>query len=164
MSHSVPEWARFIEPDPSQPVHWRLRRAKENDHPFCERLYVMTMEPLLRPLDAWKPADMLEKLRSSFRLSDVLVVVADQADAGWLQVTDDGSGLILNQMHLLPQWRARGIGSSILDGLIAYARHHRRRIALSVAHNNRARALYERKGFSQVAREDWRLDLEFVPR
>ncbi len=54
-------------------------------------------------------------------------------------------------MGVVQAWRGRGVGSCLLDALIAAAREEGlTSLSLSVEPDNRARRLYERVGFRQV--------------
>ena len=163
MSDVLPQWAQDIRGAAAGTSQWSFRVAAENDLAFCERLYVMTMRPLLRELQAWEPDIVLPRLRASFESGDTLIIVADGRDVGWMQVVTDPHKFTLTQMHLLPEYRDLGIGSTILTALIALARQSNRQIALSVCKNNRAWALYERFGFHDVGRHGWRIDMMYTP-
>lgn len=52
---------------------------------------------------------------------------------------------------VLPEWRGRGIGTGLMEALIASAARQRlRALSLTVALENPARGLYERLGFAAV--------------
>lgn len=44
-------------------------------------------------------------------------VVVDGEGVGWLRLTDDGAGAVLEELHLAKTWRRRGLGSAVLHGL-----------------------------------------------
>ena len=163
MAQELPHWALYISGPSKSDIPWHVRVATPDDHAFCELLYVETMKPLLCALNAWAPYVMLPKLRAYFLSSDTLIIVVDDRDVGWLQVEVRDHDYVLTQMHLLPQFRRRGIGSGILAGFLRLARETGRPVALSVVKNNPARALYEAHGFVEVARAGWRVDMAFKP-
>ena len=71
-------------------------------------------------------------------------------DPGYGFVADDVAEV---SMGVDPDCRGRGIGTALLDALIARARVlGLRAVSLSVEDGNRARALYERAGFRVVGR------------
>lgn len=79
--------------------------------------------------------------------------------AAWLRfftANDPGYGFVdidvpEVSMGIVKQWRGKGIGSRLLDGLIDAARDARLpALSLSVEPDNFARGLYERFGFQQV--------------
>lgn len=74
------------------------------------------------------------------------------ADPGYGYLGDDVPELTIG---VAPAYRGRGIGSALLAAVIEQARdrgHHA--ISLSVEDGNRAQLLYERAGFTAVARHD----------
>lgn len=92
-----------------------------------------------------------------------VVAVADTATIGaaWCRTfsaEDPGYGFVAADvpeasMGVALMWRGQGVGTALLDGLIARARAlGLHAISLSVEDGNRARALYERFGFSVVGR------------
>lgn len=97
------------------------------------------------------------------RPADVGVVAMDQdgrsIGAAWFRMLsqdEPGFGFVETAVPELiigvrPLWRARGVGRSLLRGLLdeASARGHRR-VSLSVEHDNFARGLYRSEGFVVV--------------
>jgi ribosomal protein S18 acetylase RimI-like enzyme len=92
-----------------------------------------------------------------------IVAVADSAPVGaaWCRTflaEGPGYGFVAADVPeasigVAPAWRGHGIGTALLDELIARARANGlRAISLSVESGNRARALYERAGFRVVRR------------
>lgn len=79
--------------------------------------------------------------------------------AAWLRfftVSDPGYGFIDVDtpevaMGIVPEWRGRGVGTRLLDALVDGAREAGlAKLSLSVESDNRARRLYERRGFRAV--------------
>lgn len=76
----------------------------------------------------------------------------------WLRLlagTEKGYGYVDDEtpelgMAVLPEYRGRGIGSSLLKRLLESARTKYRRICLSVSADNAALRLYERAGFERA--------------
>lgn len=67
----------------------------------------------------------------------------------------DNDRFLIDGICVAPDWQGMGVGSALLDGLCAEARHRGYASArLDVVDSNpRARALYERKGFVPVRTE-----------
>lgn len=85
----------------------------------------------------------------------------DAADPGYGYLADDIPEITIG---VAPAHRGHGVGSALLSALIAQARAlGHQSISLSVEDGNRARALYERAGFTTVGRnggsDTMRLDL-----
>lgn len=75
------------------------------------------------------------------------LVLCDAAVAGRLYVHRGSSEIRIVDVALLPDFRGRGLGSTLLGELIAEAAASRRALTIHVEQWNRARRLYERLGF-----------------
>ncbi|HWF52034.1 MAG TPA: GNAT family N-acetyltransferase [Solirubrobacteraceae bacterium] len=96
--------------------------------------------------------------RASF---DVIIVAG--RPAGRLCVDRDADAIHVIEIALLPEFRDRGVGTQILEGLLEEGAAVGRLVSLRVERDNRARRLYERLGF-QLARDgEVYLGLEWVP-
>ena len=91
----------------------------------------------------------------------VAVTGAATVGAAWCRAfpaIDPGYGFVAEDvpevsLGVMPEWRGCGIGTALLDDLIAGARsRHLAAVSLSVEDGNRARNLYRRAGFSVVGR------------
>lgn len=94
-----------------------------------------------------------------------VVAVADSSTVGaaWCRTftaRDPGYGFVADDipeavLGLAPAWRGQGIGTAMLDELIDRARDRGLvGMSLNVEDGNTARVLYERAGFSVVARAE----------
>jgi ribosomal protein S18 acetylase RimI-like enzyme len=92
-----------------------------------------------------------------------LVVVADGTDVGRLYRAELDGELELMDIALLPEWRGQGIGSLLLEDLLAEADARGLTVTLYVEHWNPARRLYDRLGFVAVGQDDVYLRMERQP-
>jgi ribosomal protein S18 acetylase RimI-like enzyme len=96
-----------------------------------------------------------------------LVVEVDGEPVGRLYrrdiVDEDPPELRLMDIALLPQWRNRGIGSALLDALLAEATARGLTVTLHVERWNPARTLYERLGFVDRGEDDVYGRMEWCP-
>jgi ribosomal protein S18 acetylase RimI-like enzyme len=106
-------------------------------------------------------------------LTSTLRLVCDQPHAGFiLTATSDGAVVAvayaacilslehsgwsgwLEELYVLPEWRERGLGTQLLDAVLAAA-HQRGWVALDLevdSEHQRAISLYQRRGFQPVSR------------
>jgi RimJ/RimL family protein N-acetyltransferase len=88
------------------------------------------------------------------------VAVADGALVGQLGVELERSGVAGLGVHVAAEWRGRGVGSSLMESGIAWAREAgAHKVTLKVwPHNLTARALYRKFGFEEegVLRRQYR--------
>lgn len=91
----------------------------------------------------------------------VIARVSSHGDIGaaWLRLAHGGGSFKLGDhlvpelaMAVLPEFRGRGIGTGMVQRLVAMARRRFPAILLSVREDNRAVRLYERLGFRQTGR------------
>jgi ribosomal protein S18 acetylase RimI-like enzyme len=134
-----------------------LRPATERDYGFAERLYIATMRPLLRKLEAWDEAELLGRFRASFEVAQVRIIQADGRDAGFLQTSETEAEINLDQIHLHRTHRSRGIGSQLIRDLQRAAIAKKKALALAVVRGNRALELYQRLGFNVIGEDATRL-------
>jgi ribosomal protein S18 acetylase RimI-like enzyme len=130
-----------------------LRPVQAADRPFLLTLFASS-----RPDLALLPEPLVrlqfEAQHAAYARARRSVVVVDDVDAGRLYV--EGERVV--DITLLPEFRGRGIGTSLLEGLMD------ERVSLSVACLNPARALYERLGFRVVSDDGAYLSMVWTPR
>jgi ribosomal protein S18 acetylase RimI-like enzyme len=125
------------------------------------RVYASTREDELRPVP-WSDVEKEVFLRSQFEAQDRWwhenyadtsweVIEMDGEAAGRLYVSRWPGEIRIVDIALLPAFRGRGVGTSLLRGLFEEANQSGRPVTIHVEMNNRARGLYERLGFRPVA-------------
>ncbi|MBK7657618.1 MAG: GNAT family N-acetyltransferase [Betaproteobacteria bacterium] len=147
---------------------WRLRGARGTDEPALRALYASTREDELAAAP-WPPAVTAAFLDHQFALqhhhyvthfpeADFLVIESPDGIAGRLyrervpEGAPAGECDAVIDVCLLPAWRRRGVGTSLLRAVMEEATGRGRGVALQVlARNDGARRLYERLGFAVSA-------------
>ncbi len=141
-----------------RPVNLRfdLRPATDADYDFLWRLAKETMQGYVHAIWGWDEDWQAQRFRGSFDASQWRVITVDGQNAGGLLAglrPSDG-GLFLSNIYLLPGFQNRGIGSAIVQSLLAEARTSGLPLTLNVLKSNPdARRLYERLGL-RVVREN----------
>ena len=155
------------------PERIRLRPIHARDLPLLLQIYGSTREIELARV-AWTVEERAAFLASQFDLQhrdyqmrfprgEFHVVQYLEQDIGRLYLDRHGPELRLIDIALLPAWRNRGIGSSILRCLTQECDGGGQAIVLHVEATNPARALYERCGFEVVADDGLYLQLRRRP-
>ena len=140
-----------------------LRPARNDDKSLAQSLYLQTMLPLLRALGRGDEDGLVRRFQQGYRQDSSQFVQVKGADVGWMQVSADIAGLHLDQLHLLPGWRGRGIGSHLLAGLLTRATATGSSVALDVIRGNPAITLYRRLGFRSAGEDQEKFQMLWRP-
>ncbi|HMJ22858.1 MAG TPA: GNAT family N-acetyltransferase [Terriglobales bacterium] len=92
-------------------------------------------------------------LQQQWILTQVHIITLDGSDVGWLQTKTQDDGLFVAQLFVDVPVQRRGIGTEVMNRLIADAARANHAVLLTVVKINPAVRLYERLGF-QITRED----------
>jgi len=130
-----------------------FRPARPDDFDYCARLYFAAMEPTIRALGL-DEALHLAGFRARWDAAEVRIIVRDGADIGWLQSTMRDRELSLGQLLVDAPSRGRGIGTEVMNSLIAEAARAGLAVTLGVVKTNPALRLYERLGFRITHADD----------
>lgn len=125
-----------------------LRPASESDKRFLYTLHRATMREAIRKTWGWNEAWQRLDFEERFARYVVSIIEADGRDAGALWLESSPDLIYVADFQVLPELQGRGIGSSVLQGLLAQAATRNVPVELVVLQvNPRARRLYERLGF-----------------
>jgi ribosomal protein S18 acetylase RimI-like enzyme len=151
----------------------RLRPVADADRPFLVELYGTTREAELERVpwdDAAKRAFVEQQFsaqdahyRGNYPGATLDVIEVDGDRAGRLYVHRGPRDIRIMDIVLAPDFRGRGIGTSLLRSLMREADASRRKLSIHVEMNNPARTLYDRLGFSPVGEHGVYLLLERPP-
>ncbi|MFT9848536.1 GNAT family N-acetyltransferase [Aneurinibacillus sp. REN35] len=103
-------------------------------------------------------------LKTHFPDADVGVIFWNEYPIGRLHVYRGQEAYRILAIALLPEFRNRGIGSSLLEGILQEATASKKKVCLQVAwHNGLARAFYERIGFEMVEDKGVYYEMQWIP-
>jgi ribosomal protein S18 acetylase RimI-like enzyme len=151
-----------------------LRLARPEDGAFLYQVYASTRHEELAQVP-WNDAQREAFLRMQFRAQDRFyrseyagaifeVIEVNSAAAGRLYVHRCDNEIRLLDIALLPAYRNRGIGTMLLEGILAEAERERKKVSIHVEVFNRAARLYERLGFEKMASNGIYSLMEWRPR
>jgi len=154
-------------------VAYTLRPAVPDDAEFLYTVYASTREAELAPVP-WTPEQKTAFLRMQFNAQDrhyrlhygdaqFLVIESGGKPVGRLIVHRGAEEIRIVDISLLPDARGGGIGGDIFKALFSEAAAGGFRVSIHVEKENRARRLYERLGFTQVADEGVYLLMVWTP-
>jgi GNAT superfamily N-acetyltransferase len=150
-----------------------LRPETAGDEGLSRVIYASTREEELARVpwsDEQKAAFVsmqFEAQRSYYREiypdGDFSVIVVDGADAGRLYVDRSTDEIRVVDIAVLPEFRGRGVGGTLLGAVLDEARETGRTVVIHVELMNRARTLYDRLGFVPVEEVGVYLRMEWTP-
>ncbi|HVF61348.1 MAG TPA: GNAT family N-acetyltransferase [Thermoanaerobaculia bacterium] len=140
-----------------------LRPVRDDDRDFLYRVYAGTRLEELKLATDWSAEQKEQFLRQQFAAQDAYyrenypgaewsVVLRHGEPAGRLYVHRRPAEIRLMEIALLPEHRGCGLGTALLEELMAEARATARPLTIHVEVYNPALRLYERLGFRK--RED----------
>jgi ribosomal protein S18 acetylase RimI-like enzyme len=132
-------------------VHLRAYQARDFD--FARQLYFETMHRAIERLFGWDQAHQEASFAEWFYPDEVSIIVADGADAGWIQQRQDGGATFLGSIYVKPEMQRKGIGTRVIQTFLDLGRQHSQPVTLAVMKINPAFALYQRLGF-RITHED----------
>jgi ribosomal protein S18 acetylase RimI-like enzyme len=141
-----------------------LRPAKPRDFDFARRLYLDGARRHLAKVGRWNLRRFGSKFRQGYRQHQARIICDGGKDIGWIQVAEFVGRLHLRQLHLVPGYRRRGIGSRLIKDLQQRAAGLGKPVTLDVMHGNPARGLYLRLGFRQTGRDPDKTQMIWRPR
>ena len=130
-----------------------LRPAHAQDFNYCERLYSAEMNGIIQKLNLDMAAHIVS-FREQWELTQVRIITFDGADVGWLESMNRGDALFLAQLFVEGSFQRQGIGTEVMNRVIAEAECARQAVALGVAKINPALRLYQRLGFCITHEDD----------
>lgn len=150
-----------------------LRMAEDQDRDFLATVYASTREEELANVP-WSPEQKRAFVAHQFAAQDAaytanypgasrLVIVAAGADVGRLYLHPRADEIRIMDIALLPAARGRGIGTTLLQCVLAEGAASGRFVSIHVESFNPARALYERLGFQLAEAGPVYLRLEWRP-
>lgn len=134
-----------------------LRAARDGDRTFLAQVYASTRAEEMSRLpwtDEQKAAFVAHQFeaqdahyRAHYAGATFDVIEVDGEPAGRLYVHRGPSEIRIVDIALTPAYRGRGLGTALLQRLIAEAADGGRTLSIHVEMSNPARRLYERLGF-----------------
>lgn len=150
--------------------NYSIRRLTSSDQPFLHEMLYQSLyvreggKPF--PREVLSRPEISRYVEGWGRAGDLGFVAIDRngdepIGAAWLRLLADeekGYGYVDDEtpelgMAVLPGYRGRGIGTSLLNRLLKSAGADYRKVCLSVSADNPALRLYERVGFERVGED-----------
>jgi RimJ/RimL family protein N-acetyltransferase len=150
-----------------------LRPVRSDDEGFLYEVYASTRLDELAPL-GWSNVQRETFLRMQFRAqrqsylaqfptADFQIILGHERPIGRLYIERRPEEIRGIDIALLPPYRQAGIGTAILQGLLAEATRRHKPFRIHVEKFNCAQHLFERLGFTTLADDGVYLFMEWRP-
>ena len=130
-----------------------LRPATPADSEFCYQLHKAAMGGYVTAIWGWDEQVQRDFHTRAFNPGRWQIITADGADIGMLDVEYRPGEIYLARIEVCPGHQGHGIGTRLISALIDEAGRKGQDLILDVLTvNQRAMALYQRLGMTEVAR------------
>lgn len=130
------------------PATFTLRQASVDDAPLFYRVIDQTMrEFIVATWGAWDESRVQRESHEDSSSSNAQVIQVGNVAVGVFLVERLPTHIQLEQIYLLPEYQGLGIGTVLLNSLIAEAVQSKVPVRLRVLAVNPAKSFYERFGF-----------------
>jgi len=123
-----------------------FRQATRADIDFLDEMHALCMKEHVIKLYPWNE----QLFRQTFNPEQIQIVLLYQFAVGMVQVAIRQEELYLANILVTPAFQNLGIGTQIIEKVIALGTKLRLPVKLHVLKYNRARRLYERLGFTEI--------------
>ena len=144
-------------------MEYRIRFATPNDHDVIYALKAESVRPYVEKIWGWDEDYQKKDFDGDFAHMDQFnVIEIDGRFVGFVQYYFEYPYFEVVEIHLLPKYRGKGIGSDILRYLQKVCIAQDRKICIGCfKENHRAKALYQKLGFMQTEETDTHYILEY---
>lgn len=127
---------------------YELRTTTDADLPTLYGIHRSAMFGYVNSVWGWDEADQQQRFRDYVRSARLQVITVDSQEVGFLDVVKNEDNLYVSNIELAPAYQGKGLGTAIMEDLIAQARHESLPVKLQVLKINQgAKRLYQRLGF-----------------
>ena len=126
---------------------FEVRQATPGDRDTIYRIHREAMRPYVEQVWGWDEEYQERRFRESYDHSETQVVLVDGIAVGLLRVSESESAVFIDQVEIVPDYQDRGIGTALINDLLARGRPVELRV---MKVNADARRLYERLGFRVI--------------
>jgi ribosomal protein S18 acetylase RimI-like enzyme len=134
-----------------------LRPATPADAELCYRLHKAAMGEYITAIWGWDEQVQRAFHERAFNPHRWQIITEGEVDAGMLDVEYRSGEIYLSRIEIDPGHQGHGIGTRIISVLVDEAEREGQDLVLEVLTvNRRSRALYQRLGLTEVARQGGR--------
>lgn len=138
--------------------------AKAADLSALTELRLRVMAESFNRIGRFDPERAQAWFADTYRPETTRLIVAGEEIAGCVAFYPTAPGVLkLEHFYLQPHWQGRGLGTAVLDVLLAEADAVAAAVQLTVLRESDAKRLYDRRGFVVTGRDDLDVYMERAP-
>ncbi len=141
----------------------RLRPATLDDMDDLYRIHRAALGPYVEQTWGWDEEWQAGHFREHFDVSVRQVIEYRGQVVGFLDVIEEEGRTLLASISITPEFQRRGIGTSLIRGVLHGAASREVPVVLRVLRINPAQSLYESLGFETVGASDTHYTMEAHP-
>jgi ribosomal protein S18 acetylase RimI-like enzyme len=132
-----------------------LEKATINDSGFFYQVKKTVLKSYIEQIWGWDEDFQIQFHQQNFHVDETCIIKINEIAVGTVEIKEDEYKIFISSLYLLPQYQNKGIGSSIIQQLIAKATKENKRVELEVLKiNTEAQKLYKKLGFVLTERDD----------
>ena len=132
----------------------RLRPVTPGDLPVLYAIHREALGPYVDATWGWDESFQAREFERRSADPDRRVIEVDGEIAGFLSVAEDRGRIVVRTIELASRFQRRGIGTVLIEDILARARESGLPVDLRVLKCNPARRLYERLGFQPAGESE----------
>ncbi|MBV8187076.1 MAG: GNAT family N-acetyltransferase [Alphaproteobacteria bacterium] len=145
---------------PPRPERWTFAPISEDDFEPLLALRIEVMREHLERVFRYEPSRARRIFRAHFDEPGMRLILVDGTRSGCVGVRSAKSEVKIDSFYLERRLHNAGLGSRILEALLAEADALRLPVRLEVLHGSPAGRFYERHGFVKVGEDDIEAEYE----
>lgn len=137
------------------PMTIHFQPATADDFETLLQLRLITMRPSLEKLGRFDPDRARQRFQAAFQPHHLRHIVVEGVRVGCVALKPGDNHWQVDQFYLYPDWQGKGIGSTVLQQLIAEASDAGKPMKVEVLKGSEANHFYQRHGFVLTHEEEW---------
>lgn len=144
-------------------MDYRIRPARQDDREGIYALKSASIRPYVEKIWGWDEEYQRNDFEADFlKISHFLLIEANGEFAGFVHFYFSNPYYEIAEFHLIPEYRGKGIGSSVLRSFQEECVSLNRKLRIGCfKENHRAKHLYRKLGFTQTGETDTHCILQY---
>ena len=135
-------------------VQYSLSAATNFDFNFLYELKKIAYKEYVQQVWGWNETFQINFYKESLAEGNTKIIRSNEVPVGSVDVKEGDKSIFISGLYLLPEYQSKGIGTTIMQGLIKKAEAEKKRLELEVMRiNTKAITFYQRLGFTLEERD-----------